>query len=224
MMTTGYDCPDLLNLGFCRPVKSPTDYIQMKGRGTRRYEFTENFTDQLVRDRIAPRPKEQFCIIDYFGVCEYFGEGDLYGDERRPTPRSSSGGEPGEPPGPEIPSAYIQHGRDQTESIVGLSMTAEGVITARSHILEQHEAHNQTLAQQFERYLDLHPVEDPYERENVQRLFEAYATDEATRLAIDTGEYGALSNAITIRQYGRVPSEHRQAIPDYIRSLNRQAI
>ena len=31
MMTTGYDCPDLLNLGFCRPVKSPTDYIQMKG-------------------------------------------------------------------------------------------------------------------------------------------------------------------------------------------------
>ena len=53
MMTTGYDCPDLLNLGFCRPVKSPTDYIQMKGRGTRRYDFKDNFTDQLVRDQMS---------------------------------------------------------------------------------------------------------------------------------------------------------------------------
>ena len=60
MMTTGYDCPDLLNLGFCRPVKSSTDYIQMKGRGTRLYDFTENFTDQLVRDQVSPRPKEHF--------------------------------------------------------------------------------------------------------------------------------------------------------------------
>ena len=223
MMTTGYDCPDLLNLGFCRPVKSPTDYIQMKGRGTRRYDFTENFTDQLVKDQIGPRQKEQFRIIDYFGVCEYFGEGDLYGDERRPTPHSSEPGvPPGELPGPEVPAAYIQHGRDQTESIVGLSMTADGVITTRDHILEQREALNQTLTQEFERYLELHPIEDPYERENAQRLYEAYATDEATRLAINSEEYGALGNAITIRQYRRVPLEHRQAIPDYIKSLNRQ--
>ena len=101
-------------------------------------------------------------------------------------------------------------------------MTADGVITARDHILEQREALNQTLTQEFEGYLDLHPIEDPYERENAQRLYEAYATDEATRLAIDSEEYSALGNAITIRQYGQVPPEHRQAIPDYIKSLNRQ--
>ena len=35
MMTTGYDCPDLLNLGLFRPIFSPTDFIQIKGRGTR---------------------------------------------------------------------------------------------------------------------------------------------------------------------------------------------
>ncbi len=28
MMTTGYDCPDLLNLGLFRPIFSPTDFIQ----------------------------------------------------------------------------------------------------------------------------------------------------------------------------------------------------
>ena len=218
MMTTGYDCPDLLNLGFCRPVKSPTDYIQMKGRGTRRYEFTENVTDQVVRDQLVLRPKEQFRIIDYFGVCEYFGEGDLYGGVVLDPPSgggSDGGGGPGIPVQP-----YIRHGKDQTESITELSMDAEGAITDRSAILEQREAANQDLGEAFEQYLVLHPITDSYEQENARRLFEAYATDEATRRAIDSRTYSALGNAITIVQYELVPAEHRQAIPEYIKNLN----
>ena len=222
MMTTGYDCPDLLNLGFGRPVKSPTDYIQIKGRGTRLYDFTENFTDQLVRDQMSPRPKEQFRIIDYFGVCEYFGEGSLYSDELLKAP---DGGAGGGTPVPGVPrQAYIRHGRDQTESITELSLAADGAIIDRANILEQREARDVTLKQEFERYLTLRPIADVYERENVQRLFEAYATDEATRLAIDSGEYSALGNAITIRQFRQVPLEHRQAIPEYVRNLNSQAV
>jgi len=31
MMTTGYDCTDILNLGLFRPIFSPTDFIQIKG-------------------------------------------------------------------------------------------------------------------------------------------------------------------------------------------------
>ena len=217
MMTTGYDCPDLLNLGFCRPVKSPTDYIQMKGRGTRLYEFTENFTDQLVRSQLALRPKEAFRIIDYFGVCEHFGETGLY-----TLPPSLGGNGPGRgtPRVPRLP--YIRHGKDQTESVTELGMDPDGAITTRSELLEHREAANETLAQQFERYLEQHPVKDGYERDDVQRLFEAYATDEATRLAIDSREYGALGNAITIQQYRRVPPEHQQAIPEYIRNLESQ--
>ena len=218
MMTTGYDCPDLLNLGFCRPVKSPTDYIQMKGRGTRRYEFTKNVTDQVVRDQLVLRPKEQFRIIDYFGVCEYFGEGDLYGGVVLDPP--SGGGSDGGGC-PRIPvQPYIRHGKDQTESITELSMDAEGAITDRSAILEQREAANQDLGEAFEQYLALHPITDSYEQENARRLFEAYATDEATRRAIDSRMYSALGNAITIVQYELVPAEHRQAIPEYIRNLN----
>ena len=221
MMTTGYDCPDLLNLGFCRPVKSPTDYIQMKGRGTRRYEFTENFTDQLVRDQLAPRPKEAFRIIDYFGVCEHFGETGLYDDGLLSLPRSAWEGELGGSTGPRVPRLpYIRHGKDQTESITELEMEADGSITTRSELLEQRQAANETLAQQFERYLELHPVNDGYERDDVQRLFEAYSTDEPTRLAIDSREFSALGSAITIQQYRRVPSEHQQAIPEYIRNLD----
>ena len=222
MMTTGYDCRDLLNLGFCRPVKSPTDYVQMKGRGTRLYDFVENFTDQSIRDDATPRPKEQFRIIDYFGVCEYFGEGDLYGNGERTPSRSSSGGGSGEPPGPDIPAAYIEHGRDHTEAVTEIEMTAEGIITARSRILEQREDSNRALAQEFERYLELHPIEDLHQRDEVRLLFEAYATDQGTRNAIDSGRFGTLSGTLTPHRYGRIPQEHREAVPVYINSLNQQ--
>jgi len=37
MMTTGYDCQDILNLALMRPLFSPSDFVQIKGRGTRKY-------------------------------------------------------------------------------------------------------------------------------------------------------------------------------------------
>ena len=39
MMTTGYDCTDILNICMMRPVYSPSEFIQMKGRGTRKNDF-----------------------------------------------------------------------------------------------------------------------------------------------------------------------------------------
>ena len=171
---------------------------------------------------MSPRPKEQFQhyrLLRSVRVLRRRSASTAMNCLKRRTDGAGGG-----TPGPGVPrQAYIRHGRDQTESIVGLSMTADGAITARDNILEHREAHNRTLEQEFERYLTLHPIADSYERENAQRLFEAYATDEATRRAIDSGEYSTLGNAITIRQYGLVPPEHRQAIPEYVRNLNSQA-
>ena len=65
MLSTGYNCRDILNLGFFRPVFSPTSYIQMKGRGTRLFEFK-------YKDKIFP--KENFYILDFCGVAEFFDE------------------------------------------------------------------------------------------------------------------------------------------------------
>ena len=224
MMTTGYDCPDLLNLAFCRPVKSPTDYIQMKGRGTRNYEFRDNYTDQIIKDQLNPRRKEQFRIIDYFGVCEYFGEGDLYEDGILRAPRGGSPEPPVDgPTEPRIPEQpYINYGEDDTESVTELSMTAEGTIITREDVLEQREDSNQALAQEFERYLQLHPISDPFQREEIKLLFEAYATDEGTRNAIDNGLYGTLSGPVTAQRYSRIPQEHRESVTDYIKNLNQQ--
>ena len=72
MMTTGYDCSDLLNLVFMRPVFSPSDFIQMKGRGTRLHTF--KYVDYSNGEKVTAIKKENFRIIDFFAVCEYFEE------------------------------------------------------------------------------------------------------------------------------------------------------
>lgn len=72
MMTTGYDCSDLLNLVFMRPIFSPSDFIQMKGRGTRLHTF--KYVDYNDGEKLIEIKKEKFRIIDFFAVCEYFEE------------------------------------------------------------------------------------------------------------------------------------------------------
>lgn len=74
MMTTGYDCPDILNLCLMRPIFSPTEFVQIKGRGTRRYNFTNDLTDLQRKNQIGDKPKDHFKLFDFFANCEYFEE------------------------------------------------------------------------------------------------------------------------------------------------------
>jgi type I restriction enzyme R subunit len=72
MMTTGYDCTDILNLGLFRPIFSPTDFIQIKGRGTRRHDFLEQLFDESLKAGITHPQKTAFKLFDFFANCEYF--------------------------------------------------------------------------------------------------------------------------------------------------------
>jgi type I restriction enzyme R subunit len=63
MLSTGYNCKDLLNIGLMRPIFSPTEYIQIKGRGTRLFTFKIGNTEYK---------KEKFFLIDFCAVAEYF--------------------------------------------------------------------------------------------------------------------------------------------------------
>ena len=73
MMTTGYDCTDILNLSLFRPIFSPTDFVQIKGRGTRRHTFLDQLFDPSVaEDSRENRTKPSFKLFDFFGNCEYF--------------------------------------------------------------------------------------------------------------------------------------------------------
>ena len=72
MMTTGYDCTDILNLGLFRPIFSPTDFVQIKGRGTRRHSFLEQLRDERLKEEVTQPEKTEFKLFDFFGNCEYF--------------------------------------------------------------------------------------------------------------------------------------------------------
>ncbi|MBN1339344.1 MAG: DEAD/DEAH box helicase family protein [Bacteroidales bacterium] len=94
MMTTGYDCQDILNLCLMRPVFSPTDFIQIKGRGTRKYNFLETFFNDDQKELVPEPEKTRFKLFDFFANCEYFEEKFNY-DEILKLPRLTKGGEGG---------------------------------------------------------------------------------------------------------------------------------
>jgi type I restriction enzyme R subunit len=81
MMTTGYDCPDILNLAMMRPIFSPSDFVQMKGRGTRKHGFAEEMRDPVRKAALVNEQKTQFRLFDFFANCEYFEEKYQYDEE-----------------------------------------------------------------------------------------------------------------------------------------------
>jgi type I restriction enzyme R subunit len=110
MLSTGYNCRDVLNIGLMRPIFSPTEYIQIKGRGTRLFTFKIGNTEY---------EKKNFFLLDFCAVAEYFEEKYDYTvplkvpRERtdtgpRPTPggdatRTREGSDGGPSNGPQLP-------------------------------------------------------------------------------------------------------------------------
>jgi type I restriction enzyme R subunit len=90
MMTTGYDCPDLLNLALMRPVFSPSEFVQIKGRGTRKHDFREQLQDEALKAQVAQPHKTAYKLFDFFATCEYFEEKFNY-DEVLKLPRPGHG-------------------------------------------------------------------------------------------------------------------------------------
>ena len=85
MMTTGYDCEDLLNVALMRPIFSPINFVQIKGRGTRKWTFEY---DDYENEPITIG-KDKFKLIDFFANCEYF-EKEFDYDEKIPLPVGSN--------------------------------------------------------------------------------------------------------------------------------------
>jgi len=106
MLSTGYNCRDLLNIGLMRPIFSPTEYIQIKGRGTRLFTFRIGNTEY---------EKKHFFLLDFCAVAEYFEEEYDYSlpltlpRDKKPKPQPPGPGPgpgpvpPGPGPGPQPP-------------------------------------------------------------------------------------------------------------------------
>ena len=126
MMTTGYDCEDILNLGLFRPIFSPTDFIQIKGRGTRTHDFLELLFNEELKDAVVEPRKTAFKLFDFFGNCEYF-ETEFDYDEVIDLPEPGGGGGGGEGPTPVGGYEYtgddtLSSRREQTIGLEGMKI------------------------------------------------------------------------------------------------------
>ena len=125
MMTTGYDCTDILNLCMLRPIFSPTDFVQMKGRGTRLHDFRDQLFDVENEEAVANRKKTVFKLFDFFGNCEFF-ETEFDYDEVLTLPAPKEGGGGGS--GPARRSGTYEHlGRDILATMVEEPIGHEGM-------------------------------------------------------------------------------------------------
>lgn len=124
MMTTGYDCPDLLNLCMMRPIFSPSDFVQIKGRGTRKNTFEFKHKNELGEEEHIKHEKEFFKLFDFFANFEYFEEKfDYYQKLELPKPRSGKGGGGG---GVDI-DQFTTYQPDPLKSLVEEPIGAEGM-------------------------------------------------------------------------------------------------
>jgi len=186
MMTTGYDCTDILNLGLFRPIFSPTDFIQIKGRGTRRHNFLEQVFDESLKAGVQKPSKTTYKLFDFFASCEYF-EKDFNYDEVLELPRPTGQGRGGGG-GPVVTGGAYEHlGADILASMRIEQITAEGMKIDRM-FFERFEAtvrQNETIAKAVEAgqwdhvidFVNREIFDKPEEYYNLDKLRKAAAVD-----------------------------------------------
>jgi len=182
MMTTGYDCQDILNLALMRPVFSPSEFVQIKGRGTRKYLF--EYIDYSAKEtRIAP--KERFKFFDFFATCEYFEKEFPY-DEKIELPRpGSTGGGGGGGGGSEIINLDSM---DAIKTIEEIAVGAQGMRIDREgfkNAVDEDVVGNATLKNLWdngditgaEEYTKKHVFEKPKYFLNLEKIRKAFQVD-----------------------------------------------
>lgn len=189
MMTTGYDCPDLLNICLMRPIFSPTDFIQIKGRGTRKCNFAhkEVLKDKSLIENIDPKrlDKAQFKLFDFFANCEYFEEKYNY-DEVIKLPLNA----PNTPRGNGSPATYDEYNATDLDPLksmrvsdIGLKgMKIDRMYFDRFEDTVKHDEQIQKMVQQrdfdaIEQYIKDHIFEKPNEYYNLDKLRNALKID-----------------------------------------------
>lgn len=190
MMTTGYDCPDILNLGLFRPIFSPTDFIQIKGRGTRPHNFLGQLFDESLKREVTQPHKTAFKLFDFFANCEYF-ENEFNYDEILTLPRlqGKDGGD-GDAPMTSListPHSYKHLGRDILSSISKETIGPEGMKIDRMFFDRFAETvrENETIAKavqagQWDRvidYVNREVFNKPEEYYNLNKLCNAADVD-----------------------------------------------
>jgi len=188
MMTTGYDCTDILNLGLFRPIFSPTDFIQIKGRGTRKHNFLEQLFDDSLKDGVKEPQKSAYKLFDFFANCEYFEEDYDYDQVIELPKPQGKGGDGGGGTGPVVVGGAYEHlGADILATIKEETVGFEGMKIDRMFFerFEDTVRDNAIIAAaveagQWDRvidYVNSEVFDKPEEYYNLDKLRKAAAVD-----------------------------------------------
>ena len=185
MMTTGYDCPDLLNVGLMRPIFSPTDFIQIKGRGTRKHNFLKELLDKELVQQIIQADKKNFKLFDFFANCEYF-ETEFNYDEILKLPPKAEGGD-GSGTVPKPYQTYDSTNPDPLKTITMQEVGLEGMKIDRMYFDRFEETIKEDVAVQkmiekrdldaIEKYILQNIFEKPEDFYNLTKLQTATKVD-----------------------------------------------
>jgi type I restriction enzyme R subunit len=182
MMTTGYDCTDILNIGLLRPIFSPTDFIQIKGRGTRTHDFRDQLFDEAHKEHVQEPRKSTFKLFDFFATCEYFEEDYNYDEVLLlpPPSRKPRDTPPDEPA--EFEGTYAHLGADILSSIREVAIGYDGMKIDRmfferfEEAVKEHPGITEAVeAGQWDRVIDLvnqevfHQPEDYFDLEKLRQ-------------------------------------------------------
>ncbi len=176
MLTTGFDCPEALNIVLARPIASPTSYIQIKGRGTRKYTFPDG------------TEKKQFLVLDFCEVVKYFEE-EYDFDAPLPVAGTGGGGTPPPPPPPKEVQTY--DGQDEMAFTEMIEVGPEGEKVDRlayitkwekaiRDVVEEHpelaEKIKTETDDEVEEFIRVNVFDKPTEYFNERNLSRAYRT------------------------------------------------
>lgn len=202
MMTTGYDCEDILNIGLFRPIFSPTDFIQIKGRGTRTYTF--NYKTRANGGwKEHSYPKTNFKLFDFFGNCEYFEEKYNYDEVIKLPQISASGAGTG---GSGITSATFENfNPDPLKSIIETKIGLQGMKIDRMFFEKfEDEVKNDATAKEHYEHGDYAAAQRYIEETYLNQPAEYYTWDKLRRA---TG----VDRRVTVREmmdkiFGLIPA------------------
>ena len=204
MMTTGYDCTDILNLGLFRPIFSPTDFVQIKGRGTRKHDFLDQLFDDALKEDVAQPKKTEFKLFDFFATCEYF-ETEFNYDQVLVLPRPQALNGDGNGPEPVKQAGAYEHlGADIIATIREESIGYEGMKIDRMLFrrFEDVVREDETVAQAVEAgQWDI--AEDHVTRNIFDKPEEYYTLDKLRRAA--EVDRPLTTREVLEKAFGRIP-------------------
>lgn len=189
MMTTGYDCPDILNVCLMRPIFSPTDFIQIKGRGTRKFNFAnkEVLKDRRIIENIPEEylQKSKYKLLDFFANCEFFEEKFNYDEVLKLPPKGTSS--EGEGGSGHVVDEYDSTKYDPLKTLTVNNIGMEGMKIDRMYfekfedkLKEDDNIKEFVLQKDFdaiEQYIINHIFDKPDEYYNISKLRNAIKID-----------------------------------------------